>query len=379
MEYLDSKERKSMKIKHLFTGLLAGLFLQFGFSNAKAEIVIGTAGPITGQHAAYGEQMRLGSTVAVEEINANGGLLGQKLRLAIQNDQCEPKYAQQAANKLISEGVSVVIGHFCSHTSLPASEIYYEENIIMITPGSTAVLLTERGFDNVFRFIGPDDEQGRVAADYILANFKGKRIAIAHDKQAYSQGLADEVKKNLNEAGFQEVLYDTITPKEQDYSALVTRLKAEKIDLVYYGGYHTEAAIITRQMREQGLKTILMSGDGSMNQEFWAITGEGGTGTLMTFGDPRNNPSAQEAIEKFRAKGYEPDGFTIYTYGALMTWAKAVEIAGTTDTEAVIAALRQNRFNTVIGEIGFNEKGNFDVTTYTVNVWENGTYRPIDQ
>ena len=200
--------------------------------------------------------MRLGASFAVEEINANGGLLGQKLRLIMQNDQCEPKYAQQAANKLIGEDAAVVIGHFCSHTSLPASEIYNEENIIMITPGSTAIKLTERGFNNVFRFVGRDDEQGFVAAKYILENFQDKKVAIIHDKQAYSKGLADEVKKNLNEAGFNEVIYDTVTPGEQDYSALVTRLKSAKIDILYYGGYHTEAAVITRQMRDQGLDTI---------------------------------------------------------------------------------------------------------------------------
>lgn len=367
-----------MKIKHLFSALCLTTMFTLGTTlQSKAEIIVGAAGPVTGQHAAYGEQMRLGATVAVEEINASGGLLGQKIRLIMQNDQCEAKFAGQAANKLIGEGAQVVFGHFCSHCSLPASDLYYDENILMMTPGSTAVKLTEKGLSNVFRFVGRDDEQGLVAGNYILKNYKNKNVAIVHDGKDYSLGLAAEVQKNINKAGKKELFFDKITPGEQDYSALVTRIKSQNIDLLYYGGYHTEAGIITRQMREQGLKTVLFSGDGAMNQEFWAITGEGGTGTLMTFGDPRNNPNAKETIEMFRAKGFEPDGFTIYTYGAVKTWAKAVELAGTTETEAVAKALKSNRFNTVIGNIGFNDKGDFDATTYTVNVWEKGQYHPL--
>ena len=348
-------------------------------SLAYADIVIATVGPITGKDAAYGEQMRIGATTAVDEINAAGGVLGEKVVLKIFDDRCEAKLADQRANEIIDQGIKIVIGHFCSHSSIPAAKKYFEENVLMITPASTRIDLTQMGFDNVFRFIGRDDEQAKVAGNYIVKHYGDKNVAIVHDKQSYSQGLADEVKKYINGHNINEVFYETITPGEADYTPLVAKIKQHNIDLLYYGGYYAEAGKIVRQMREQALDTVLFSGDGALNKEFWAITGDGGKGTLMTFGDPRQNKHAQDTLKSFDERGIESEGFILYTYGATKIWADAANKVGSTDPQKVAEALKSNRFDTVLGNLKFDQNGDFDITTYAVQKWENGGYNPIDE
>jgi len=342
---------------------------------ARADIVIATAGPMTGQYASFGEQMRRGAEMAVADINAAGGVLGQKLVLEVGDDACDPKQAVAVANEFVGKGVVFVAGHFCSGSSIPASKVYEEEGILQISPASTNPKLTDEGGDNVFRTCGRDDQQGLVAGNFLADHYGNARIAIVHDKQAYSKGLADETKKQLNKRGIKETLYDTVTAGEQDYSALVSKLKKNKIDVLYYGGYHPEAGLIVRQMRAQGLKARLISGDALVTQEFWAITGKAGEGTLMTFSpDPRKNAVAAPVVERFRAEGYEPEGYTLYTYGTIQAFAQAAEKAGSLDLDALIKALRSNKFETVLGNIGFDKKGDVTAPGYVFYEWKNGQY-----
>ena len=338
---------------------------------AQADITVATAGPMTGPYAAFGEQMRRGAEKAVADINAKGGVLGQKLALEVGDDACDPKQAVAVANQMVNKEVALMAGHFCSGSSIPASDVYKEEGILQISPASTNPQLTERGYPNVFRMCGRDDQQGVIAGEYLAENYKGKKIAIVHDKQAYSKGLADATKENLNKAGVTEAMYETVTSGEKDYSALVTKLKAASIDVLYYGGYHTEAGLIVRQMRDQGMKTPLVSGDALVTDEFWAITGPAGEGTLMTFGpDPRKNPAAKEVVEAFRKDGYEPEGYTLYTYATLQVWKDAVEKAKSTDVKKVTEALKNSTFKTVLGDISFDEKGDIEQPAYVWYVWK---------
>ena len=340
-----------------------------------AEILIATAGPMTGQYASFGEQMRRGAELAVKDINAAGGVLGQKLRLEIGDDACDPKQAVAVANAMASKGVRFMAGHFCSGSSIPASNVYTEEDVLQISPASTNPKLTERGLSNVFRVCGRDDQQGEVAGTFLAKRFADKRIAIIHDKTAYGKGLADETKKNLNSRGVKEVLYEAYTAGEKDYSALVSKLKRNGVKVLYVGGYHTEAGLIARQMRQQGMDTVLVSGDALVTDEYWTITGPAGQGTLMTFSpDPRKNPVAAPVVERFRQGGYEPEGYTLYTYGAIQAWVQAVEKAGTTDTGAVIKKLRAGKFSTVLGRIGFDLKGDVTAPGYVFYEWQNGKY-----
>jgi branched-chain amino acid transport system substrate-binding protein len=342
---------------------------------ASADIAIATAGPMTGQYASFGEQMRRGAEMAVADLNARGGVLGQKLRLEVGDDACDPKQAVAVANQLASKGVKFVAGHFCSGSSIPASNVYAEEDMLQISPASTNPKLTERGLANVFRVCGRDDQQGLVAGTFLAEQFKDRTIAVIHDKTAYGKGLADETHKTLLSRGVKPKLYEAYTAGEKDYTALITKLKVNGVDVLYVGGYHTEAGLMARQMREQGMNTVLVSGDALVTDEYWSITGPAGEGTLMTFSpDPRKTPLAAPLVERFRKIGYEPEGYTLYTYGAIQAWAQAVEKIGSTDTRKLIAALRSMSFDTVLGKIGFDRKGDVSAPGYVVYEWKKGKY-----
>ena len=239
--------------------------------------------------------------------------------------------------------------------------------------------MTERGFDNVFRTCGRDDQQGQVAGSFIADNFPDARIAVLHDKTAYGKGLADETKKELNSRGVQEVLYEAYTAGEKDYTALVSKLKLESIDVIYLGGYHTEAGLIVRQAREQGLGARLVSGDALVTEEFWSITGPAGEGTLFSFSpDPRKNPEAADVVARFLAQGFKPEGYTLYTYAAIQVFAQAAEQTGNTNVDDLILKLRTEKFNTVFGAIGFDHKGDVNAPGYVFYEWSNGNYEYTD-
>lgn len=342
---------------------------------ARADIAIAVAGPMTGPEAAFGEQFKRGAEKAVADLNAKGGVLGQKLQLVVGDDACDPKQAVAVANDLSAKKVALVAGHYCSGSSIPASDVYAETGILQISQGSTNPKLTERSLPNVFRTCGRDDQQGPTAADYVLQHFPGKNVAIVHDKSSYGKGLADEFQKALNAKGGKEVMYEAITAGEKDYSALVSKLKQAKVDIVFFGGYKTEGGLITRQMGQQGLGTKLMGGDALVSEEFWAITGPAGEGTLMTFSpDPRLLPANAELVKWFRDQNYEPEAYTLYTYGTIQAWAQAAEKAGSTDTKKVAATLKANKFDTALGTIGFDAKGDITAPGYVVYVWHDGKY-----
>lgn len=344
-------------------------------SLASADLVVGVAGPITGQYAAFGEQLKRGAEMAVADLNAKGGVLGQKLKLEVGDDACDPKQAVAVANQFVNKGVKFVGGHFCSGSSIPASDVYKEEGILQISPGSTNPALTERGYKNVFRMCGRDDQQGAVAGAHIIAKYKAVNVAILHDKSAYGKGLADETKKTMNAKGKQESMYEAYTAGEKDYSALVSKMKAANIGLIYLGGYHTEGALIIRQAKEQGMKTTLMGGDGLVSDEFWSIAGPAGQGTLMTFSpDPARNPIAKPLVDKFIAQKYKPEGYTLYSYAAMQVFAQAAEKAKSTQLDAITKVLKSEKFNTVLGTVGFDQKGDVNAPGYVVYVWKDGKY-----
>lgn len=344
---------------------------------AQAEVKIAVAGPITGRYEWTGEEQRQGAALAVASLNTNGGVLGQKVRLVIGDDACDPGQAVAVANKLVSDGILFVAGHFCSHSSIPASKIYERAGILMISPASTHPSLTDEGGANVFRLCGRDDQQGVVAGTYLAEHWGDKRIAIFHDNTIYGKGLAYETKKQLNQRGVREALYKAYRPGETDYSGVVEEMKAADIDVLYLGGYSTEAGLIIRQAHDQGHPIQLVSGDSISTDEFWMLAGPAGAGTLITFGpDPRRNPNAASVIAAFRANHFEPTGYTLYSYAAVQVWAQAVKKAGSLELDQVIQALHQNQFDTVLGPIGFDDKGDVTAHTYVWYVWQNGELVP---
>jgi branched-chain amino acid transport system substrate-binding protein len=225
---------------------------------------------------------------------------------------------------------------------------------------------------DVFRTCGRDDQQGAVAGQYILKHFKGKKIAVVHDKTTYGKGVADETVKAMEKGGMKPALYEGINIGEKDFSALVSKIKQSGADLVYWGGLHTEGGLIVRQMRDQGLKTTLMGADGITTDEFASIGGPGVEGTLMTFPpDPRNNPAAKAAVAKFRAAKFEPEAYTLYSYAAVQVMAQAANAAKSLDPKKVAEKMHSGmKFKTVIGDLSYNKKGDITRLDYTMYVWK---------
>lgn len=343
---------------------------------ANAQIQIGTAGPMTGEYAAFGQQMKAGAEQAVADLNKAGGVLGKQLALTVNDDACDPKQAVSVANQFASKKVVFVAGHFCSGSSIPASKVYAEEGILQITPASTNPKFTDEGSWNTMRVCGRDDEQGKVAGDYLASHFKNEKIAILNDNSAYGKGLADETTKALHAAGGKEVLATAYTPGEKDYSSLVSRMKEAGVTVIYVGGYHTEAGLIIRQAKEQGMKATMVGGDALVTSEFWQIAGEAGAGTLMTFPpDPRLMKTAADVVKEFKAKNIDPEGYVLYTYAAIQVWADAVKKAGSTDGKKVAAALKASgNWPSVLGPVSFDKKGDTTGGGYVFYVWKNGSY-----
>lgn len=352
---------------------------------AHADVKMGLGAPITGGSAVVGSQFKHGAEQAIEDINAAGGILGQKITFSVGDDATDPRQGVSVANKFSAEGVKFVIGHFNSGITMPASEVYQENGILEISPGSTNPRVTERGMWNIFRTCGRDDQQGGVAGEYIIKHFKDKKVAIVHDKTTYGQGLADETRKKMASGGVKDVLYEGINVGDKDFSALVSKIKSVGADLVFWGGLQTEGGLLVRQMRDQGVNAVLMGADGIATEEFAAVGGPGVVGTLMTFApDPRKRPEAKAAVEKFRAKKFEPEAYTLYSYAAVEIIKQAAEAAKTLDPKKVAEQIKSGqKFQTVIGELSYDKKGDITRPDYVMYVWEKGddgkiSYREVE-
>ena len=340
---------------------IISLYLIFPRPVASAEeITIGLAIPLTGVSASFGDQMHKGAVAAVADINEQGGVQGKKLKLLVSDDRSDPRDAVSVANQLAAKKISLVIGHFDSSNSIAASSVYNEEGMVEISPGSTNPLYTEQGLKNIFRLCGRDDVQGATAANYIAKHFRGKNIAILDDRTAYGHGIAQIVKNTLNQAGISETSYEIIANGEKDYSAVSLRLSAKKIDVVFHGGHYQEAGVLLRQMREQGVKALLIGGDALAVNDFWPMAGNEAEGTLYTF-EPNYShyPTAQKLVSRYKAKNQEPEGYFLNTYAAVQIFADAIAKTGSTKGSVIADYLHKHSFDTVLGKVEFNEKGDW--------------------
>lgn len=362
-------------------GMLAVAAIALMATPALAQIKIGTAGPMTGSNAAFGEQLKRGAEMAVQDINAAGGVNGQKLQLVIGDDACDPKQATAVANKMVSDKVVFVAGHFCSGSSIPASDIYKEGKILQITPASTNPKLTDdaaaKGNTTVFRTCGRDDVQGATVGAYINKFHKGAKVAILHDKSPYGKGVADETKKALNKFGIRETMYEAYNDTDKDFAALINKMKQAKIDIIVLGGYHTAGALIIKQAREQGLAAQMMGFDSLETAEFAQLGGAATNGVLMSF-PPKaeDDPKNAALVKKFRDAKYNPEGYTLFSYAAIKAWADAANKAKSTDAAAVAAALRSGKYDTAVGVLEFDAKGDIKDAVYDIYVWKDGKSFP---
>jgi branched-chain amino acid transport system substrate-binding protein len=337
---------------------------------AQAEVLIGVAGPMTGKIAWFGEQMERGAALAVADINAAGGVLGQQVQLITVDDFCDPEQAVAAARKLASDGVTFVVGHYCSGASIPASEIYETAGILMISPTSSNPVLTELGRANVFRVQPRDDAVGMVAGNYLADHWSDKKIAILHDNTTFGKGVAELTKKQLNRRDLTETIYQAYVPGQNNYGAEIDALQIADIAVAFIGGYHTEIGLMARAAQDRDYPVRLLAGLTLATEEFGLIGGPGAEGTLFIDNpDARQNAEAAPVVERFRASGFEPEGATLNAYGAVQVWAQAAAKAGSLELPAMIASLRNHQFDTVLGPIGFDAKGDVTLQSPVLYVW----------
>jgi branched-chain amino acid transport system substrate-binding protein len=253
----------------------------------------------------------------------------------------------------------------------------------MMTPASVNSKLTDnafaKGWPTIMRFYARDDNQGKMLGAWMADRYRNKKIAFVHDKSTYGKSLADQVKANLNAAGVQEILYVGINPGEKDYSAIVGKLKAIGAEVLYYGGYPTEGGLILRQAADQSAKFQMVTTSSFVTPEFWSIAGPAGEGTLFPFPrDPTGLETARHVVDEFRATGYEPAGFTLFSYATVQALAEGVRRAGKVDGPAVAHVLRTGGpVSTVFGPTAFDAKGDVEGMTYEMNVWRAGRHEKL--
>ncbi len=343
------------------------------------DILVGLAGPMTGDQSKIGGDLERGARIAVEEWNVKGGIMGREVRLEVGDDRHDPKQAVSVANKMVNLGIVGMVGHFNSSASIPASSVYHDAGTPMITPGSTNPRLTEQGYENVFRVVGRDDQQGKVAAEFAVKQLKVKRVAILHDKTTYGQGLADEFRKSLahyEADGVEVVSFDGLTQGDKDFRGILTRLKEEPLDLYFFGGIFPEGGLLVKQAKEVGLNVPMMSGDGVIDPKFIEIAGEASNGTYLTFTpDTEKLPQAADFLKKYKTRhGDELAPYAIYAYDATNILLKAVSQAQTTNPEKVIAAIRNIKYDGALGHVEFDEKGDVTQSPYIVWITQNGRF-----
>lgn len=358
-------------MKAIFWGIVAGFFVA---NVAWAEIRIGVPGPTTGGNAAYGMQILEGVNQAAKDFNKTGGIFGQTIRIEQDDDASNPKQGLAVADSFIQKGVKFVVGHLNFNVTMPASELYTDHDILMMTPSVDHPDITDRKFWNVFRTCSRNDHQAKLWADLVLTKLNRKNIAILHDKTPYGQGLADIARNAMNAGGKKEVWYEGVDVGKKDYSETVSKLKEVGADYVIWGGFHTEGGLILRQMRLQGLKTIMISGDGIATEDFAQIGGPGVEGTLMSFPpDVTKNPAAQDVVAKFRERGFDPQGYTLYAYAAVQIIKNAAETTLSLEPKKIAAYLHQGKeIHTILGDIAYDDKGDRLNPDFVWYVWTKG-------
>ncbi|MEP3278181.1 MAG: branched-chain amino acid ABC transporter substrate-binding protein [Stappiaceae bacterium] len=361
-------------MKKLYATFLATV-IGLGFSaSVRAELLVASVGPTSGQFAVLGEQLRQGARQAVDDINAQGGINGEKLVFEMADDACEDEQALATANRLTGRGAALVVGHFCSESSIAASPVYVDSRIVQISPATSNPRFTdERPGPGIYRVYGRSDQQGAVIGKMLADKFGIANIAVAQDGTAYGKGLAEATRSALAESGKKEVLYEQIEAGQNDYSDLIDKLKRSEVDVLFFSGYHNEAAVIARQIQAAGLTTQLIAGDSLFTDDFWLAAGDAGEGTLVAAAlDPRTLPANTPLSVKFRENEVEPEGYVYYAYAAVEAWAEAVRAAGSSEYEAVVEQLNSGTYDTVLGEMSFDDKGDTSLPSFVFYRWQNG-------
>lgn len=343
--------------------------LLFGCTKQNDSVIrIGAAGPMTGDQSKMGMDLKNAAQLAIDEWNEKGGVLGKKIELLAGDDQADPKQAVSIANKFVNQKAVAVVGHWNSSCSIPTARYYDEANMVMISPATTNPQFTQQGLKRVYRVCGTDDQQGQIAADFVINKLHAKRVAVIHDKTAYGQGLADFFKKAIGDKA-EVVYYGGIIQRDPDYKAVLTSIKESKPEIYFFGGIYPEAGRLVRQAKELGMTAPMITGDGVYDPTFVNIAGKSADGAYVTFGkEPIGMASAQQFLQKYKAKYGEPGPYSIYSYDAANIILSAIAETKTTDGAKLAAHISKTAFHGAFGDISFDAKG--DVVKAPYVVWQ---------
>jgi branched-chain amino acid transport system substrate-binding protein len=342
-------------------------------SSLNGEIKIGTAAPFTGDTADGGIQIRQGAELAAAEWNAKGGLLGRKITIVAADDQASTSQAAPVANKLISSQVVAVVGHKDSGLSIPASAVYNQAGIVMVSPTSSNPQLTAQGFDTVFRVCPVDTTQGPFLADFLISKLGKKKIAVIYADTAYGLGLHDQFVKRANELGVPPVTEQQIHRGDRDFSAALSVIAPLAPDALLYAGSVPEAIVIAQQMKEMNIKTTFIGGDTLFQREFTHETGSATEGAYVTsfFPDPLKDDQTKAWVERYRLLfKRNPGGNSLGGYVAALTLFEAIKKANSTDSAAITTAMHNLQIDSFIGPIAFDEKGDLKDQRDHLYLWQ---------
>ncbi len=348
-----------------------------GCSRKEETVKLGVAGAHSGDLASYGIPTIHAAELVVKAINEKGGILGKKVELLVEDDACKPELATNAATKLVSERVNVVLGHICSGATKAALKIYLDSKIVVMSPSATNTDLTLSGeYPNFFRTIAYDDAQAQLQVKYATETLGAKKVAILHDKGDYGKGQAELAKKYFEKAGVNVALFEGVTPGAVDYSAIVQKVERANVDLVTWGGYHPEASKIVTLMRKENMDTLFMGADGIKDETFIQMAAENSEGVYATGPkDTSSNPIYIEAKKAHQeAYGSDPGPFFYEAYAAALALLNTVEKAGSTEYDAISKALQSEYVETPLGKISFDKNGDAIGIGFAVFKVEGGKY-----
>ena len=372
-------------MKSFFRSFAAGVLSMMvvaapGF--ASDTVKVANAGALSGDLAPYGISALRGVEIAVEDLNAAGGILGKKVELLLGDDVCKPEVAVNVATKLVSDGAQMIVGHVCSGATIAANKIYRDANILIASAASTNDDLTLTGeHPNFFRTIANDGAQAKLMATYIKNELNAKKVALIHDKGDYGKGQMELAQKNFEELGGVEiVLFEGVTTGAVDYSAIVTKINRSGAEVTLWGGYHSDASKIVQLLKRKRVNTIFFGADGIIGDNFTNLAGEFSEGVYATGpNDTSSNPMYQELSVKHQQKyGEDPGTFFYNGYACMQALAAAAEKAGSLDYDAMRAAMFEITVDSPLGPIGFDEKGDIIGAGFSVYKVVDGKYQQVN-
>lgn len=369
----EASHTASQRPRHLAARL--GLLLVLGLASANAparaqQVDVGVGAPLTGPDAAFGEEIRLGAEQAAADINAEGGILNRRVHLIVADDGSDPKKAETVARRFVESGVKIVIGHVSSAVALPTSATYAGAGLLDLVPAATAPQLTDRGFTTIFRLTARSDAQPDAAVGFLLARHYAS-IAILHDRTSAGKGFADAVRARLATRGIAESFYGSLPPEPRDLSGVVARVRAAGAQIIVWGGGPGGAALLARQLHD-GRPSVPLLGSAALgNEDFPQTAGSAADGTFVVFApDPKERPDADALLRRWKARGVEPYLFAFNAYAALQLVREAAVRAQSTEPARLAAALRTGvPYETVLGPLAFDDKGDLKTPELSVHVW----------